>query len=60
MVKHNVKNIKHKLIDLDLSQAEIARQLGVSRTAIHLVIYGRTTSKRIEDYINNLFIRKAA
>lgn len=46
-LKMKVKEIKKWLIDNDMSQKEIAIKAGVSHTAVHNVIRGKMTSKRI-------------
>lgn len=45
------KEIKILLIRKDVKQADIARKLKVSKTAIHNVIKGISTSKRIKQAI---------
>ena len=41
------KEIKKWLIDQGLTQTEIAKQLGISQTAVYQVIKGNMKSKRI-------------
>jgi transcriptional regulator with XRE-family HTH domain len=41
------KQVKKRLIDLDLTQAEIARRGGVSKSAICQTIRGRIISARL-------------
>lgn len=55
-----IKEQKKLLIDLDLTQAEIARRLNVSRHAVNGVIHGRIKSKRISEYLKSLRLKKAA
>jgi predicted transcriptional regulator len=50
MDKKRVKAIKKWLIEKELTRVEIARELGVTPTAIWLVIEGKSKSKRIADY----------
>lgn len=45
------KTIKKRLIDLGISQADIANELSVSRAAVSRVISGRSKSKKILNYL---------
>lgn len=45
---YNCREVKKKLIDLGLSQSDIARRLGVSRAAVSACIAGRLRSAKIE------------
>lgn len=45
------KQIKKKLIDHELTQADIARALGVSPVFIYMVVTGRRKSKRVYEYL---------
>ena len=47
------KEIKILMIRKDIKQADIARKLKVSKTAIHNVIKGISTSKRIKKAISD-------
>ncbi len=43
------KNIKHRLVELDMKQDELARQVGTSPQYINHIMYGeRTGDKYIE------------
>ena len=46
--------IKKWLIDKNLTQAEIARKAGVSQTAVHLVLRGRSVSSKIVKILEEL------
>lgn len=48
--KIDPKTIKKRLIDLGLTQSDLARELGVGRSSISLAISGKLKSKRIVDY----------
>lgn len=48
------KEIKKWLIDKGLTQTEIARQLGISQTAVYQVIKGNMKSKRITSLLKEL------
>ena len=52
----NEKAIKIKvaLLQLGLSQAQIARDLGTTRVAVNRVVNGRGRSKKIENYITGM------
>lgn len=50
----NPKEIKKALIDLDLTQAEVARKLGVTRFAVNRAIHGTLRSKRIMNFLKEL------
>ncbi len=52
------KTIKKALIDLELTQTEIARRIGVKPQAVHQVIKGRDRSKLIESALSQL-VKKA-
>ena len=52
--------IKIELLKRGIKQADIARRLGVSRSAVSHVISGRGRSARIEKYIRRLIARQAA
>lgn len=42
-----MKAIKKWLIDQELTQAEIARRLGISQTSVYNVMLGKMTSRRV-------------
>jgi gp16 family phage-associated protein len=48
------KEIKKWLIDQGLTQTEIAKQLGISQTAVYQVIKGNMRSKRITALLKEL------
>jgi len=50
-MKSTAKTIKKLLIDAGVSQAEIARQAGVDRTAVAHVTAGRSRSSRLRRLI---------
>ena len=51
------KRIKKRLIDLNMTQVELARQLGISKQYMRRIISrdrsGNTYRKRIEEILNN-------
>lgn len=49
-----MKAIKKWLIDKDLTQAEIARKLGISQTAVYNVMSGKMTSRRVSTLLIQL------
>ena len=53
-LNYTEKEIKKAFIDLDLSQADIARRLDVTRAAVNMVIHGRMKSDRIMKYLKRL------
>lgn len=50
------KEIKKTLIDLDISQADIARQLNLSRQTVNREIQTGRASSRVRQYIKDLII----
>lgn len=52
----NPKEVKKRLLDLNMSQADLARALGVSRVAIHRVIHGKLPSARLMAVIKRLML----
>lgn len=50
----NTKAVKKRLIDMELSMAEIARRLNVHRSVISLVISNKKKSKRVYDYLKKI------
>ena len=46
-----IKEIKKRLIDLNLTQAKIAKDLRVSRMAVCYVVNGKNKSPRIRKYL---------
>ncbi|GAB4327464.1 MAG: hypothetical protein Kow0037_01050 [Calditrichia bacterium] len=54
----DTKTVKKALIELELTQTDIARELGVTPQLIHQVIVGRDRSRRVEKYLLKL-VRKA-
>lgn len=48
------RQIKRRLAEKNLTQAEVARRCKVSANAVHLYIHGKTTSARIEKTIAQL------
>lgn len=42
------KKIKKRLIDLELSQAAVARRIGVKRSVVNRVIHRHARSRRVE------------
>ncbi len=49
-----MKAIKKWLIDEELTQAEIARRLGISQTSVYNVMLGKMTSKRVTRFLLEL------
>ena len=51
------KRIKKRLIDLNMTQVELARQLGISKQYMRRIISGdrsgKTYRERIEEILNN-------
>ena len=45
------KDIRHLLLDADITQAELARELEVSQEAVYQIIEGNYTSDRIRQHI---------
>ncbi len=45
-------SIKHAMGILGLTQKDIARALGVTPQAVHAVISGRMTSRRVQRYLS--------
>jgi len=45
------KDIRHLLLDADITQAELARELKVSQEAVYQIIEGNYTSHRIRQHI---------
>jgi len=50
-VSGRVKKIKIKLIELEKTQAEIAKELGISRFHFNNIIAGRSKNSKIEKWI---------
>ena len=48
------KTIKKRLIDMGLTQSQIAKELGVGRSSISLVISNKSKSKRIVQFLYEL------
>lgn len=59
MEPNKATEIRKALLDLDITQAQIARDLGIHIVSVNQVIHGRHKSKRVSDYIEKL-IKKAA
>jgi len=51
MSRLRAKAIIKLLIDADITQAQLARELGVSIQAVNNVIHGRDRSRRIQQHI---------
>ena len=47
MSPENKRDLKTRLFDANMSQSEIARQLGMSRQSINDVIWGRNKNKKL-------------
>jgi len=57
MDKEKTIKIKISLLRLGVSQAQIARDLGLKRGTVNGVIQGRGRSKRIEAYLETLILQ---
>ncbi len=51
LTDRKIKQIKKKMIDLGITQSEIARELGVTRGAVCHVVNGIRISPRIRKYL---------
>lgn len=45
------KKVKKKLIEVDMTQVELAEKLGTSKVYLNLILYGERTG---EKYLNNI------
>lgn len=54
MANDRAKEVKKWLIDKELTRVEIANDLGVSPTAVWLVIEGKSTSRKIAEHLKKL------
>lgn len=52
------KEIKILLLQNDITQAQIARALGISISAVHQVIFREAKSRRVERYIAKLLKKR--
>jgi transcriptional regulator with XRE-family HTH domain len=51
-------DIKISLLRQNITQAHIARELGVSIVMVNRVVNGIGRSKRVEDYLSNLILQE--
>lgn len=58
METNHATEIKVTLLRLGVTQAQIARELAVSRVSVNQVVNGSRKSRRISDYIETLTKKK--
>lgn len=54
MAPNNAIEIRKALLDLGITQAQIARDLGIHIVSVNQVIHGRHKSRRVTEYIEQL------
>ena len=54
--KEEITKIREKMEKTKTYSATFARRLGISRQAINIVLNGKCTSQRVEDYLKNWLI----
>jgi len=59
MEPNKATEIRKALLDLGITQAQIARELGIHIASVNGVIHGRYKSRRVTEYVEKL-IKKAA
>jgi plasmid maintenance system antidote protein VapI len=59
MEPNKATEIKVALLRLGVTQAQVARDLGIHIASVNGVIHGRCKSRRVTEYVEQL-IRKAA
>jgi transcriptional regulator with XRE-family HTH domain len=57
MQEPNTIDIKISLLKMGITQAQIAREIGVSAVMVNRVVNGIGRSKRVDDYIKQLINR---
>ena len=54
--KEEITNIREKMKNTKTYSATFARRLGMTRQAINIVLNGKCTSQRVEDYLKTWLI----